>query len=92
MKRNEIVGGAPQVLCDVAEFEGAGGAWNRDGMILFAGATDDEISAAGFTEDLSHITCGSQAGERMVRRYGLNGQRSRTVLLLVSFSPLDVIR
>jgi Tol biopolymer transport system component len=36
LKRSDIVGGAPQVLCDAAQLGGAGGTWNRDGTILFA--------------------------------------------------------
>ncbi len=61
------------------------------GVILLAGAADDEIGTAGFTEDLGHITRGGQAGEGMVRRHGLDGQRTRTVLVLVGFGPLHVI-
>lgn len=34
LKRVEAVGGAPQVLCDVASFEG--GTWSKDGVILFS--------------------------------------------------------
>src|SRR5207237_2046766 len=34
LKRIDIVGGAPQVLANAGN--GRGGAWNREGMILFA--------------------------------------------------------
>ena len=34
LKRIDIVGGAPQVLANAAA--GRGGAWNREGIILFA--------------------------------------------------------
>src|ERR1700680_2284913 len=39
LKRVEIVGGAPLVLCDAPEQSPAavGGTWNRDGVILFGG-------------------------------------------------------
>jgi Tol biopolymer transport system component len=36
LMRSDIVGGAPQVLCDAnLSVPGAGGTWNRDGVILF---------------------------------------------------------
>ncbi|MEK7992511.1 MAG: protein kinase [Planctomycetota bacterium] len=35
LKRKDIVGGAPQVLCDAAAPLCAGGTWSRDGVILF---------------------------------------------------------
>jgi Tol biopolymer transport system component len=35
LKRSDIVGGAPQVLCDAANVPGAGGTWSRNGVILF---------------------------------------------------------
>jgi len=34
LKKVDILGGAPQILCDVPR--GVGGAWNRDGVIVFA--------------------------------------------------------
>jgi serine/threonine protein kinase/Tol biopolymer transport system component len=36
LKRRDIVGGAPLLLCDAAALLGAGGSWSRDGTILFA--------------------------------------------------------
>ena len=36
LKRIEITGGPPQTLCDTGTGSGAGGAWNRDGVIVFA--------------------------------------------------------
>ena len=48
----EASGGRPQLLCDVGEDQG--GAWNRDGVILFAG--DDglhRVSAQGGTPTLA---------------------------------------
>src|SRR6266568_734693 len=34
LKKIDILGGTPQTLCDAAR--GTGGAWNRDGVIVFA--------------------------------------------------------
>ena len=46
LKRVEAVGGAPQVLCDAANFEG--GTWSKDGVILFsAGNIIQRVAAAG---------------------------------------------
>ena len=41
LKRVELLGGAPLVLCDAVEDPGAsvGGTWSRDGIILFGGAS-----------------------------------------------------
>ena len=50
LKRIDLVGGAPLVLCDATEAINAsvGGTWNRDGVILFGG-TDGlrRVSASG---------------------------------------------
>jgi len=48
LKKISVSGGPPQTICDAAE--GRGGAWNRDGVIIFApGATGGlyKVSAAG---------------------------------------------
>ncbi|MEO8098711.1 MAG: protein kinase [Acidobacteriota bacterium] len=46
LKRVEAVGGAPQVVCDVVNFEG--GTWSQDGVILFsAGNLIQRVAAAG---------------------------------------------
>jgi Tol biopolymer transport system component len=48
LERMTITGGAPVTLCEVKVPGPAGGAWNRDGLILFAG--DDglyRVSASG---------------------------------------------
>jgi predicted Ser/Thr protein kinase len=46
LKRIEAVGGGPQVLCDVASFDG--GTWSKDGVILFSlGGTIQRVAAAG---------------------------------------------
>ena len=48
----DLGGGRPQLLCDVPEM--AGGAWNRDGVILFAGPQGlSRISAQGGTPALA---------------------------------------
>ncbi len=36
LKRIDVIGGAPQTLCDAVQPADAGGTWNRDGTILFA--------------------------------------------------------
>ncbi|HSE62641.1 MAG TPA: protein kinase [Thermoanaerobaculia bacterium] len=41
LKRIEAAGGPPQTLCDAPL--NRGGAWNRDGVILFAPASDSEL-------------------------------------------------
>jgi eukaryotic-like serine/threonine-protein kinase len=38
LKRSDIAGGAPQVLCDAARVFESGGTWSRDGIIVFASA------------------------------------------------------
>jgi hypothetical protein len=48
LKKISVSGGPPQTICDASE--GRGGAWNRDGVIIFApGATGAlyKVSAAG---------------------------------------------
>ena len=48
----DAAGGRPQALCDIDE--GRGGAWNRDGIILFSGAAGlHRISAQGGTPTLA---------------------------------------
>lgn len=48
----EASGGRPQFLCDVREV--MGGAWNRDGVILFAGSEGlNRVSAQGGTPTLA---------------------------------------
>jgi len=41
LKKVDILGGAPQILCDAPR--GAGGAWNRDGVIVFAPTLDGPL-------------------------------------------------
>src|SRR5262249_13936955 len=46
VKRVEAVGGAPQVLCETAIFEG--GTWSREGIVLFSsGNIIERVAAAG---------------------------------------------
>jgi len=48
LKRIPVAGGPAQIICDVAGF--AGGSWNRDDVILFAGGNNTaimQVSAAG---------------------------------------------
>ena len=48
LKRIDVTGGPPQTLCDTGTGGGAGGSWNRDGVIVFA--RDNalyRVSAAG---------------------------------------------
>jgi serine/threonine protein kinase len=46
--RSDIVGGAPQVLCDANESVGAAGTWSRDGTILFASTSGlMQVSSSG---------------------------------------------
>ena len=40
LKRADIAGGAPLVLCDAEETVGAGGTWSDDGTILFTSGAD----------------------------------------------------
>lgn len=48
----DATGGRPQMLCDVGEH--SGGAWNRDGVILFGGAEGlHRVSAQGGTPTLA---------------------------------------
>jgi len=50
LKKVEVTGGPPQVLCDAADVAttGVGGTWNRDGIILFnQGEGLSRVSAAG---------------------------------------------
>jgi len=44
LKKVDVNGGAPQTLCDAAN--GTGGAWNRDGVILFAPGRGDALHRA----------------------------------------------
>lgn len=49
LKKIEVSGGPPQTLCDASQ-EARGGAWNRDGIIIFAPSFTDplyKISSAG---------------------------------------------
>ena len=57
LKRMDIAGGPPQVLCDATLLAGAGGTWNRKGTILFvsqgglfevasSGGTPKQVTAA----------------------------------------------
>jgi eukaryotic-like serine/threonine-protein kinase len=41
LKKVDILGGAPQIVCDAPR--GAGGAWNRDGVIVFAPTLDGPL-------------------------------------------------
>jgi Tol biopolymer transport system component len=45
LKKVDISGGPAQVICDVAT--GAGGSWNRDGVIIFPDGVLKRVSAAG---------------------------------------------
>ena len=46
LKRVDVLGGSPQVLCDAPGFEG--GSWNQDGAILFSSnGAIQRVSAAG---------------------------------------------
>src|SRR5215468_9969869 len=48
LKRIDVTGGPPQTLCDTDAGPGPTGAWNRDGVILFArGDALYRVSAAG---------------------------------------------
>ncbi len=50
LKRVDLLGGAPQILCDAPEPRG--GTWNRDGVIVFAFSNNaplNRISASGGT-------------------------------------------
>ena len=48
VERSDIVGEAPQILCDAATGPGAGGTWSRDGVILFGAAEGlFRVSASG---------------------------------------------
>lgn len=40
LKRMDIAGGAPLLLCDALQGPAAGGTWNREGIILFASKAD----------------------------------------------------
>ena len=55
LKRSDIDGGAPQVLCD-GQF-GPGGAWGRDGVILFGG-----------TEGLMRVAASGGVPQRLTQR------------------------
>jgi serine/threonine protein kinase len=43
LKKIEVPGGLPQELCDVSGSTLRGGAWNRDGLILFGNTIDNVI-------------------------------------------------
>lgn len=48
----DALGGRPQALCDVGEY--SGGAWNRDGIILFGGIQGlNRVSSQGGTPELA---------------------------------------
>ena len=50
--KTDASGGRPQVLCDVGEY--SGGAWNRDGVILFGGLEGlYRVSSQGGTPELA---------------------------------------
>ena len=55
LKRSDIDGGAPQVLCD-GQF-GPGGAWGRDGVMLFGG-----------TEGLMRVAASGGVPQRLTQR------------------------
>ena len=62
LKRIEVAGGAPLTLCDASIGVAPGGAtWNRDGIILFGGATGlHRVSASGGTPTLVTTVDGSR--------------------------------
>jgi len=64
VKRVEAVGGAPQVLCDAASFEG--GTWSRDGVILFSSANliHRVAAAGGKPEPVTKAADGRQESHR----------------------------
>ncbi|MSO56256.1 MAG: serine/threonine-protein kinase [Acidobacteria bacterium] len=66
LKRIDLTGGAPQVLIDVQSV-GRGGTWNRDGVIVFAGAGSGvltQVPAAGGTATVLTRLARGQVGSR----------------------------
>src|SRR5205823_4230000 len=61
LKRIDIVGGAPQVLTPATS--GQGGAWNREGVIVFAGGAAGPLSKIPATGGERVTVTGLEAGQ-----------------------------
>jgi eukaryotic-like serine/threonine-protein kinase len=53
LKKIDASGGPPQVLCDAPQ--GRGGAWNRDGVIVFSGRPADGLSRVSVSGDVPTV-------------------------------------
>jgi eukaryotic-like serine/threonine-protein kinase len=86
LKRIDLVGGSPQVLADVANYEG--GSWSKDGVILVStGGVLQRIPAAGGT--VMPVTVLDAARKHQSHRYPHFLPDGRTFLFLVrSVDPM----
>ena len=77
LKRSEIVGGAAQVLCDAAISRGAGGAWSRDGVILFASANGlfRVAASGGMPRQLTQLDAARKESGHGVPQFLPDGKR-----------------
>ena len=67
LKKVDVTGGPPQTLCD-AGTPGRGGAWNRDGTIIFTGSSGDPLrrvaAAGGVPAPLTTLDTASERSHR----------------------------
>ena len=63
LKKIEISGGPPQTLCDVVTPRG--GAWNRDGVILFSGSSAGLFRVAATGGEVTVLTTLDRAGQEI---------------------------
>jgi Tol biopolymer transport system component len=70
LKKIEVTGGPVQTLCEVPLVPSAGGAWSRDGVILFSGATERSglvrISATG--GEVTQVTTFDKSRQELLHR------------------------
>jgi serine/threonine protein kinase/Tol biopolymer transport system component len=68
LKKVDILGGAPQTLCDASR--GFGGAWNRDGVIVFAPTQDGPLfqvrASGGVPVQLTEL---DRSGQEIAHRH-----------------------
>ncbi len=83
LKRSDIVGGAPQVLCDAVQLTSAGGTWNRDGTILFvsAGGLFRLASSGGVPQQVTELDEGRNEGEHGYPQFLPDGNRFLYLIL-----------
>ena len=87
LKRIDLAGGAPTVLADAADARG--GAWNRDGVILFSPSSDRALLAVpasgGATQAI--VTTGSERCDGLHRWPQFLGDGRRFIAFALSPHP-----